>query len=1201
MRCHAVNCKEEEMTEIAVRLYGYFKRHRVLFYSLLAVSVILMGFSLANLRFDENITSFLPQDADSGNMAEVFDNLKVSDKFVFMLDCKDGVPDHHVLAKAADTLAHRILSRDEDHLVRDFLCRVDGDAMEAASEFVLSHLPVFLEDQDFRRLDSLTDAGYVRKVMEGNRAVLLSPAGSFVKDYVMRDPLGIATPVLSSLSDLDPDSGYVFEDGRIYSPDGCTLMCFLTPEFGTGNTGSNDRLVSIVEEELDGIRSDFPEVEAEYFAGPAVGVYNARQIKKDTLMTSLFAIILVAAVIMLSFRKRGTIPMVFLPVIYGMLFSLAVIAIIKGSISSIAVGTGAVVLGIALSYSIHVIAHQMHVRSVEQLVRELVFPLTVGSLTTIGAFAGLLFTSSPLLRDFGLFASLTLVGTTLFTLVFLPHFLVPMSGQTDTPALKAIERINGYGYDRNRWIIIFLAVLAVTSIFTSRSAGFDADMMNLSYMPEHLRVAEERLEAMSGDGGAEEILFVSTGRDLSEASCAYSGTLAKLDSLGKAGLTGHFTSAGRFIVPYEVQRERIGRWNSWWTPERREQVKKNMESASAKAGFKAGAFSRLDEMLDRDYAIIDYASEENMLLDNVTAFADSLVMLVSTVSLLPEDKEEVYSCFDGSGTVIFDRSWFAGSAVLSMSDDLDKILFISSMIVFFGLWLSYRRLELAVMSFIPMLVTWFLIIGMMGLFGIRFNIVNMVICTFIFGIGDDFSIFITDGLTKRYSTGKDMLSSHKTAIFFSAFTIVAGMGAMVAARHPALHSVGVISLVGMLAVLLIAYTLQPLVFRLAVAGPVSRGRHPYTIGGTLLSMVLWAEFVTACILVCAAVVLMLPVPMSRLKKQKAIRYLACHAARCIIRIAPICNVSYSNPRNEDFSTPAILVSNHQSYLDIVWVLALSPKLLILAKGWVRKVPVFYPIARFLGFYYSDDGFESITESFGKRLGEGWSLAVFPEGTREMDGKIHRFHRGAFYMAEELGLDIVPVVMYGNGRVLPKHAPFNISDGISSVEILPRIRHRGVGYKSLAKEVQEVVKKRYEETEVRFRTVTDNRYYVWAVRRSMAYKGPAAEKETRLLLKDSAALASLDSSVPASGKILHLGCGRGQLDFLLKMLAPGRQITAVDIDKENIDMARHNYLCCPGIEFICSDPDSFSTDGYDAVIIGNGQSCSVRHECHVEIK
>lgn len=83
------------MTEIAVRLYGYFKRHRVLFYSLLAVSVILMGFSLVNLRLDENITSFLPQDADSGNMAEVFDNLKVSDKFVFVLDGRMHQIRHH--------------------------------------------------------------------------------------------------------------------------------------------------------------------------------------------------------------------------------------------------------------------------------------------------------------------------------------------------------------------------------------------------------------------------------------------------------------------------------------------------------------------------------------------------------------------------------------------------------------------------------------------------------------------------------------------------------------------------------------------------------------------------------------------------------------------------------------------------------------------------------------------------------------------------------------------------------------------------------------------------------------------------------------------------------------------------------------------------------------------------------------------------
>ena len=60
----------------------------------------------------------------------------------------------------------------------------------------------------------------------------------------------------------------------------------------------------------------------------------------------------------------------------------------------------------------------------------------------------------------------------------------------------------------------------------------------------------------------------------------------------------------------------------------------------------------------------------------------------------------------------------------------------------------------------------------MGILGIEFNIINIILSTFIFGIGDDFSIFIMDGLQNKYRTGQKVLNSHKTAIFFSAFTTV---------------------------------------------------------------------------------------------------------------------------------------------------------------------------------------------------------------------------------------------------------------------------------------------------------------------------------------------------------------------------------------------------------------------------------------------
>ena len=60
---------------------------------------------------------------------------------------------------------------------------------------------------------------------------------------------------------------------------------FITPVFSTGSTGKNDELVRILEEELQQVQKQHPTLRAEYFGGPSVGVYNARQIKQDTIQT----------------------------------------------------------------------------------------------------------------------------------------------------------------------------------------------------------------------------------------------------------------------------------------------------------------------------------------------------------------------------------------------------------------------------------------------------------------------------------------------------------------------------------------------------------------------------------------------------------------------------------------------------------------------------------------------------------------------------------------------------------------------------------------------------------------------------------------------------------------------------------------------------------------------------------------------------
>lgn len=215
-------------------------------------------------------------------------------------------------------------------------------------------------------------------------------------------------------------------------------------------------------------------------------MYNARQIKKDTLVTSSIALIIIIVFISLVFKHKKSIPLIITPVLFGALFALCLIYFIKGGISAIAVGAGSAVMGIALSYSIHMLAHQNHVSSVQQLIREIAYPLTVGSFTTIGAFFGLIFTSSNLLRDFGLFASLALIGTTLFCLVYLPHFLKGQAHVKQGAVLRFIEKLNAYPYEKNKGLVGFILILTLVCIFTSQNVRFNEDMMSLNYEPAHL-------------------------------------------------------------------------------------------------------------------------------------------------------------------------------------------------------------------------------------------------------------------------------------------------------------------------------------------------------------------------------------------------------------------------------------------------------------------------------------------------------------------------------------------------------------------------------------------------------------------------------------------------------------------------------------------------------------------------------------------
>ena len=130
------------------------------------------------------------------------------------------------------------------------------------------------------------------------------------------------------------------------------------------------------------------------------------------------------------------------------------------------------------------------------------------------------------------------------------------------------------------------------------------------------------------------------------------------------------------------------------------------------------------------------------------------------------------------------------------------------------LLIAFRNLWVALTAFLPMFLSWYVMQGLMTLFGLEFNLINIVISTFIFGIGVDYSIFVMEGLLQQARTGeKERLAWHKVAIFFSALVLVIVVTSLAFAVHPAIRSVGAITLIGMLTTILLTYSLEPFVFR----------------------------------------------------------------------------------------------------------------------------------------------------------------------------------------------------------------------------------------------------------------------------------------------------------------------------------------------------------------------------------------------------
>ena len=807
------------MHRIFLPIYRFFKERKALLYGLMIVSTLVFGFFASKITFEENIAKLMPVENSESELA--FGNLRVKDKvFIQMTAAGEEPVSTEVLSALQDEFVEGLMAKDATHgLIDNILYRIDDDLLVSALDFALSHVPSFVDTSLYAAFDAAITPEAVFAQMDRNLAIIENDWTGDDTQMVARDPLDLKGILAREVLGDGGLAGYTIVDGHLFCPDSTVALAFLAPEFNSLNSGAGTRLARMIEKQIDEFRVSHPEVRVLFHGDPIESYNNSSRIKGDLFMTVGVSLLVILLVICICFRSVRILWQQLLPVAYGAVFSLSCMYWIKGGMSMMALGLGAIVLGVALSYCLHVIIHFYYVKGSAQMLRDESTAVCLGCITTVGAFLGLLFTKSEMLRDFGLFASFALLGNTFFALVFLPHMLSPKKLRRDERAFRVIDRISAHAFDRDRWLLVVMAVMIVFGLVYSHNIQFDSDLRHIGFKTRDL-IASENLYDAKNFEGFDQLYFANTSTDLDEALQADKRMLRALDSLQALGEIHAYSGVvPQLFVPMEDQRERIAAWKAYWTPERIATVRARISAAAQERGLSPILFTPFYAMLSADYEPASLYEAgiipESLSSNFIEKMDDGTYLVFTPVMLLQEQRDPLCDNLTPlPHTIALDPFYYCVDMVRLIHEDFNTILLISSLFVLLILLLSFRNLWIALIAFFPMFFSWYVVQAMMALLGLQFNLISIVISTFIFGIGVDYSIFVMEGLLSQARTRRqDMLVYHKVAIFFSAFVLAVVVMSLLFAVHPAIRSIGMCTLIGMASTILITYTLQPWLFR----------------------------------------------------------------------------------------------------------------------------------------------------------------------------------------------------------------------------------------------------------------------------------------------------------------------------------------------------------------------------------------------------
>lgn len=757
------------------------KRFSVFGFVMVAMAAL---YSLWHWRLDVSIERFLPLGTQT-TFARNFTTSSLARTLVINI----GGSNIENVVDAANQLKQQLLAHPE---VERVVSGVDERLQEDFFRLYFPRRHYFVSMQPESDIPELiSDQGLRQRAAELKRA-LGQPTGALQRRLADRDPLMLFAHHLDRLT-----RGYSTMlpsyRGQLLSKDKRYAVLFVTTRHSAFSTSHQVPFLDALSQHWNAIkRPRHRSLTLQYSGVHRFAVQAEREIKQDLRVLSAFSSLATLCLFLGVFASLGVLFLVWLPLGVGTLCAVAVTLAIFGSIHGITLAFGTALIGVCVNYSVHYFSHHaLVVKSDPSATDALRVPLTLGAVTTVMGFAGLVAVDAPGIRQIAIFASVGVFIALITTLFVLPEW-APKNGQ-QTKALRSLlrhsDRLFAFLKSRRNQTVMLVVLGSSALLAFGGLSRLTWDTSLAAFHPPHpqLLKQEEQVRARSSvmDSSRMVITTAKSERELLLRSDAISTVL-------RSARDANELQNCRDLTPW-LWSESLQKRNQELL-QAAPDLKQRMQRAFAAAGFRT-------ETLNFQEAIQSKAKP--LTLADVTH--SGLAAVIDTHIMRTNDQLALAVFLQGVKqpqalakriAEIPHASYIDHKASLQASYERYRTQILSLIAaglaaIFLVLLVRYRRPPKALAAFLPAVVAAVATLGILAWLGIPLTLMHALAIVLVLSMGVDYGIFLAE-------TDPEDQGSRVTlvGVLLDCFSTMLTFGALMMSSIPALQAIGLTTAIG---------------------------------------------------------------------------------------------------------------------------------------------------------------------------------------------------------------------------------------------------------------------------------------------------------------------------------------------------------------------------------------------------------------------